>query len=101
LGRSGRLNVLEGNNALNLAATRGLRSYLNPFLTLTADYRDVTLTGGMTPSANSWTAMEGSYGNCFMDRLEHRKQFKFNGGYIYHGGDHTLTLFRIAYLGYG
>ncbi len=97
----GAFNVREGNHALNLGAIYGLRSYLNPFVSLTADYRDATLTAGMSPSANSWAAMEGSLGNGFLDRLEHRKQFKFNGGRIFHTGDHTLTLFGIAYLGYG
>jgi len=97
----GAFNVREGNHALNLAAIYGLRSYLNPSITLTADYRDATLTAGMSPSADSWAAMEGSFGNGFLDRLEHRKQFKFNGGRVFHAGDHTLTLFGIAYLGYG
>ncbi|MGA3092940.1 MAG: carboxypeptidase-like regulatory domain-containing protein [Terriglobales bacterium] len=97
----GAFNVREGNHALNLAAIYGLRSYLNPFFTLTTDYRDATLTAGMSPSANSWVAMEGSWGNGFLDRLEHRRQFKFNGGRVLHAGDHTLTLFGIAYLGYG
>src|SRR5580700_3343687 len=97
----GAFNVREGNHALDLAATYGLRSYLNPFITLTVDYRDATLTAGLSPSANSWVAMEGSFGNGFLDRLEHRKQFKFNGGRVFHAADHTLTLFGIAYLGYG
>ncbi len=97
----GAYNVREGNHALNLAAIYGLRSHLDPFLTLTGDYRDITATAGMSPSANSWVAMEGSFGNGFLDRLEHRKQFKFNGGRVFHAQDHTLTLFGIAYLGYG
>jgi hypothetical protein len=97
----GAYNVREGNHALNLAAIYGLRSHLDPFLTLTGDYRDITATAGMSPSADSWVAMEGSFGNGFLDRLEHRKQFKFNGGRVFHAGDHTLTLFGIAYLGYG
>ncbi len=97
----GAYNVREGNHALNLAAIYGLRSHLDPFFTLTGDYRDITATAGMSPSANSWFAMEGSFGNGFLDRLEHRKQFKFNGGRVFHAGDHTLTLFGIAYLGYG
>ena len=97
----GAFNVREGNHALNLAAIYGLRSHLDPFFTLTGDYRDITATAGMSPSPNSWAAMEGSFGNGFLDRLEHRKQFKFNGGRIFHAGDHTLTLFGIAYLGYG
>jgi hypothetical protein len=97
----GAFNVREGNHALNLAAIYGLRSHLDPFLTLTGDYRDITATAGMSPSANSWAAMEGSFGNGFLDRLEHRKQFKLNGGRVFHAGDHTLTLFGVAYLGYG
>ena len=97
----GAYNVREGNHALNLAATYGLRMHLRPFLTFTGDDRDLTATAGMSPGANSWLAAEGSYGNGFLDRLEHRKQFKFNGGRTIHAGDHTLTLFSIAYLGYG
>jgi hypothetical protein len=97
----GAYNVREGDHALNLAAIYGLRSHLDPFLTLTGDYRDITATAGMSPSANSWVALEGSFGNGFLDRLEHRKQVKFNGGQVLHAGDHTLTLFGIAYLGYG
>src|SRR5208282_4008674 len=97
----GAFNVLEGNHALNLAAIYGLRSHLSPFLTLTGDNRDITATTGFSPSANSWVAIEGSFGNGFLDRLEHRKQFKFNDGQVLHAGDHTLTLFGIAYLGYG
>ena len=97
----GAYNVREGNHALNLAAVYGLRSHLDPFLTLTGDYRDITAAAGMSPSASSWIAMEGSFGNGFLDRLEHRKQFKLNGGRVLHAGDHTFTLFGIAYLGYG
>jgi hypothetical protein len=97
----GAFNVREGNHALNMAAIYGLRSHMAPFFTMTGDARDLTATAGMSPSENSWAAMEGSYGNGFLDRLEHRKQFKFNGGRTIHAGDHTLTLFGIAYLGYG
>ena len=74
---------------------------LAPFLTFTGDYRDLTATAGMSPGPSSWLAAEGSYGNGFLDRLEHRKQFKFNGGRTFHAGDHTITLFGIGYLGYG
>jgi hypothetical protein len=97
----GAYNVREGNHALNLAAIYGLRSHLDPFITLTGDYRDITATAGMSPSANSWVAMEGSFGNGFLDRLEHRKQFKFNGGRVIDAGSHKLTLFGIAYVGFG
>ena len=54
VGTHGRVcNVLEGNHALKLAATYRLHSYLNPLLTLTADYRDATLAGVMRPSQSS------------------------------------------------
>ncbi|MGB8031905.1 MAG: TonB-dependent receptor [Terracidiphilus sp.] len=97
----GAYNVREGNHALNLAAIYGLRSHLAPFFTLTGDSRDLTATAGMSPSLDSWAAIEGSYGNGFLDRLEHRKQFKLNGGRVIHAGGHTLTLLGIGYLGYG
>jgi Carboxypeptidase regulatory-like domain len=97
----GAFNVREGNHSLNLAAIYGLRSHLAPFFLMTGDTRDLTATAGMSPSENSWAAIEGSYGNGFLDRLEHRKQFKFNGGQTIHAGDHTLTMFGVAYLGYG
>lgn len=97
----GAYNVREGNHALNLAAIYGLRAHLTPFFALTTDDRDVTGTAGMSPSAHSWIAGEGSYGNGFLDRLEHRKQFKLNGGRVYQAGGHTITLFGIAYLGEG
>ena len=38
--RWGAFNVLHGNHALNLEANYGLRSDVNPFLTLTADHRE-------------------------------------------------------------
>lgn len=97
----GAYNVREGNHALNLAATYGLRSHLSPFLTLIGDHRDLTLTAGLSPSPTAWIAAEGSYGNGFLDRLEHRRQFKLNGGRTWQPGRHTLTFLGIAYLGYG
>jgi len=96
----GAFNVREGNHALNLATTYSLRSNLDPFFTLTGDQRDITGTAGLSPSRSSWIAAEVSYGNGFLDRLEHRKQFKLNGGQVFHAGDHTLTLFGIGYYGF-
>lgn len=95
----GAYNVREGNHALNLAAIYGLRSHLDPFFTLTGDDRDITATAGMSFSKDSWIAIEVSYGNGFLDRLEHRKQVKINGGQVFHAGNHTLTLFGIGYYG--
>ncbi len=96
----GAFNVREGNHALNLGTTYGLRSYLDPFFTLTGDQRDITATAGMSPSRSSWLAVETSYGNGFLDRLEHRKQFKLNGGQVFHAGNHTFTIFALGYYGF-
>jgi hypothetical protein len=96
----GAFNVREGNHALNLGTTYSLRSHLDPFFTLTADQRDITGTAGLSPSRYSWIAAEGSFGNGFLDRLEHRKQLKINGGRVFYLGDHTLTLFGIGYYGF-
>jgi hypothetical protein len=95
----GAFNVREGNHALNLASVYGLRSHLAPFFTVTGDQRDITGTAGMSPSQSSWVAIEVSYGNGFLDRLEHRKQVKINGGDVVREGNHTLTLFGIGYYG--
>ncbi len=96
----GAFNVREGNHALNLGTTYALRSHLDPFLTLTGDQRDITGTGGLSPSERSWIAAEVSYGNGFLDRLEHRKQMKLNGGDVFRKGNHTITLFGIGYYGF-
>jgi hypothetical protein len=96
----GAFNVLEGNHALNLATTYALRAHLDPFFSLTGDGRDISGTAGWSPSAYSWIAVEGSYGNGFLGRLEHRKQFKLNGGQIFHARNHTLTLLGIGYYGF-
>ena len=96
----GAFNVLEGNHSVNLAATYGLRSHLDPFLTLTGDYRDVDATTGFSPSANSWLAFEGSFGNGFLDRLEHRQQYKLNGERFFNTGEHHITLAGIGYYGH-
>jgi hypothetical protein len=95
----GAFNVREGNHSVNLAATYGLRSRLDPFLTVTGDYRDLDAVLGLGPSPDSWIAFEASYGNGFLDRLEHRQQYKFNGERIFHVGPHRLTLLGIGYYG--
>jgi Carboxypeptidase regulatory-like domain len=96
----GAFNVREGNHSVNMAATYGLRSHLDPFLTITGDYRDIDVVAGLTPAPNSWVAFEASYGNGFLDRLEHRQQYKFNGERVFNFGRHRLTLFGIAYYGF-
>jgi hypothetical protein len=98
----GAFNVLEGNHALNLAATYGLRPQLNRFVTLTGDYRDVDLTGGFAPAdpaKKEWLALEANYGNGLLRRLEHRQQYKWNGLRIMDSGNHEFTLFSVGYYG--
>ena len=98
----GAFNVLEGNHALNLAATYGLRPQLSEFLTLTGDDRDADLTAGLAPKnadKKEWLAVEANYGNGLMKRLEHRKQFKWNGQRVFDAGKHQITLFSLGYWG--
>ena len=98
----GAFNVLEGNHALNLAATYSLRPHLKRFVTLTGDYRDIDLTGGFAPSdpaKKEWLALEANYGNGLMRRLEHRQQYKWNALRIFDPGNHEITLFSIGYWG--
>jgi hypothetical protein len=95
----GAFNVREGNHSLNLAVTYGLRPRLDTFLTLTGDSRDLDLAGGFSPSERSLVAFEASFGNGFLDRLEHRQQYKLNTQRVYTPGQHVLTLLGIAYYG--
>ncbi len=95
----GAFNVREGNHSVNLAATYGLRSRLDPFITLTGDYRDLDVVARLSPGPESWMTFEGSYGNGFLDRLEHRQQYKFNGERLFHPGQHRISLFGIGYYG--
>jgi hypothetical protein len=96
----GAFNVREGNHSVNLAATYGLRSRLDPFITLTGDYRDIDLAVGLRPTLESWMAFTASYGNGFLARLEHRQQYKFNGERVFQVGEHRLTLFGVGYYGF-
>ncbi|MBZ5701287.1 MAG: TonB-dependent receptor [Acidobacteriia bacterium] len=98
----GAFNVREGNHSVNLSAAYGLRPQLAPFATLTGDYRDVDLAAGWNPGgpgARTWIAVQASYGNGFLDRLEHRQQYKFNGYRVFALGKHELALLGIGYYG--
>ena len=98
----GAFNVREGNHSVNLAAVYGFRDRLEPFFTLTGDYRDADLTAGWSPSGpetRAWVAIEASLGNGFLDRLEHRQQYKINGYRVFDMGAHMVTLFGIGYYG--
>jgi Carboxypeptidase regulatory-like domain len=95
----GAFNVREGNHSDNLATTYGLRSRLDPFITVNGDYRDIEVVGGWSPSPDSWIALSGGYGNGLLERLEHRQQYKVNGERLFHRGRHRLTMFGIGYYG--
>ena len=95
----GAFNVREGNHSVNLAATYGLRAHLDPFLTLTGDQRDVDLSTGLNIGHESWLAFEASYGNGFLDRREHRQQYKINAQQGFTLGAHRLTLVGLGYYG--
>ena len=98
----GAFNVREGDHSVNLAAVYGFRERLEPFVTLTGDYRDIDLAAGWSPGnpeTRAWIALEASYGNGFLDTLEHRQQYKLNGFRVFDLGNHELTLFGIGYYG--
>ncbi len=92
-------NALEGNHAVNLAASYQLRSSVAPSLILTGDYRDIDLVAAASLREAAWLAMEASFGNGFLRRLEHRQQYKVNAKRALEAGAHRLTLLGIAYYG--
>ena len=99
----GAFNVREGNNSVNSSVIFGLRDRLDPMIRLTGDYRDLNLVTGWSPrdSANkSWVGLEVSYGNGFLQRLEHRKQYKGNVSKVFDLGKHELTVYGIGYYGF-
>ena len=98
----GAFNVREGNHAVNLAAAYVPRDRFEPFLQLTEDHRDLDLVAGWSPSdpeKHVWLGLEAAYGNGYLDRLEHRKQYKFNSYRSWKAGHHGITLFGIGYYG--
>ncbi len=99
----GAFNVREGNHSVNLAEIYGFHQRLEPYVTLTGDYRDVDLTAGWSPEGpdvKEFFAIQASYGNGFLDRLEHRQQFKFNGFRQFNIGSHQLSLLAFGYYGF-
>lgn len=98
----GSFDAAEGNHSVDLAAVYGFRERLEPFVTLTGDPRDVAAAAGWSPadpSVRAWIAIDASYGNGFLDTLEHRRQFRFNAHRVLELGRHTLTLFGLGYYG--
>ena len=99
----GGFNVREGNDSVNSSVIFGLRNRLDPMIRLTGDYRDLNLVAGWSPQnpANkSWIGAEVSYGNGFLERLEHHKQYKGNVSKVFDFGKHELTVYGIGYYGF-
>jgi hypothetical protein len=95
-------NVREGNNSVNSSITFGLRDRIEPMIRLTGDYRDLNLVAGWSPanpSNRTWVGAEISFGNGYLDRLEHRKQYKGNISKVFNFGKHELTVYGIGYYG--
>jgi hypothetical protein len=98
----GAFNVREGDHSVDLAAVYGFRQRLEPAGTLTGDNRDLDLVAGWSPGdpvVRAWVAVQASYGNGFLDSLEHRQQYKVNGFRVFAAGRHEITLFGIEYYG--
>jgi hypothetical protein len=99
----GAFNVREGNHSIDLAATYVPRERLDNFVELTGDYRDIDLAAGWSPrnpETNGFVAVELSFGNGYLERLEHRQQYKFNGFREFKLGRHEVTLFGVGYYGF-
>ena len=99
----GAFNVREGNHAVNLAVAYGPRPRLEPFFQLTGDYRDMDMVAGWSPTklaTHGWLALETSFGNGYLRRLEHRQQYKINGYRVLNLGEHQVTVFGIGYYGF-
>ena len=95
-------NVREGNNSVNTAITFGLRDRIEPMIRLTGDSRDLNLVTGWSPanpSNRTWLGAEVSFGNGYLGRLEHRKQYKGNISKVFALGKHELTVYGLGYYG--
>jgi hypothetical protein len=98
----GTFNVRQGNNAVDLAASYVPSPHLSDFVQVTGDYRDADVMaawGPQNPATNAWAAGEAAFGNGFLDRLEHRQQYKLNALRQINLGQHELTFYGIGYYG--
>ena len=99
----GAFNVREGNHSVNLAVAYGLRDRLSPFTQFTADQHDVDFVTGWSPANPAtlgWLGLQISMGNGFLDRPEHRRQYKLNAYRALKTGAHDITIFGIGYSGF-
>ena len=98
----GAFNVREGNHAVDLSTTYSFRDRVEPFLTLTGDSRDGDVTAGWSPpdlEKHFLVAIEAAFGNGFLDRLEHRQQYKFTVIRQLRTKNHKITFASLGYFG--
>jgi hypothetical protein len=99
----GAFNVREGNNSVNAAMTFGLRERIEPMVRITGDWRDFNVVAGWSPArpeTKAWVGVEFSFGDGFLQRLEHRRQYKVNASRAFPAGRHDVTLYGIGYYGF-
>ena len=99
----GAFNVREGNHAVNLAVGYGLRDRLLPFTQFTTDQHDADFVTGWSPTNPAtlgWLTLQTSFGNGFLERPEHRQQYKLNASRAFKTKAHDTTLFGIGYYGF-
>lgn len=95
-------NVREGNNSVNSSITFDLRDRIEPMVRITGDSRDFNMVTGWSPEnpANrTWVGAEVSSGNGYLQRLEHRKQYKGNLAKIFDFGKNELSVYGVGYYG--
>ena len=98
----GAFNVREGNHAVNLGVTYGLRDRVLPFTQFTGDEHDADLVMGWSPADPAtlgWVMLQTSFGNGFLERPEHRQQYKLNAYRAFKTEAHDITLFGVGYYG--
>jgi hypothetical protein len=99
----GAFNVRQGNNSVDLAAAYVPRHRVDSFLQATGDAHNGDFMAAWSPAnpqTDAWLGVELSLGNGFLERLEHRQQYKLNGLREFHLGKHDLTLFGVGYHGF-
>jgi len=98
----GAFNVREGNHAVNLGVTYGLRDQVLPFAQFSGDKHDADLVTGWSPADPAtlgWAMLQASFGNGFLERPEHRQQYKLNAYRAFKTEAHDITLFGVGYYG--
>jgi hypothetical protein len=99
----GAFNVRGGDHSVDLAATYDLRPRLQPFAQIIGDDRDLDIVTGWSPAkptTNELLALEISLGNGYLERLEHRHQYKLTGLREYKTGNHDITFLGLGYYGF-